>query len=194
MSFALLLCNLCPQEHADEEFIWDTDAALYDEDELVAPGAGGGKEKPAGKSKHGGGFGEGVTQIKGGKNDRSCQMIQDVTLPGYYDEWVVPRKVRCWLMLAFVGVAKSCRACLVVVYVCRLQKGSEIRTGIVGATGDGTNDALALKAADVGLSMGLGGTQVAKDASDIVILDDRFSSIVSAVMWGRSVYGECVGD
>ena len=40
--------------------------------------------------------------------------------------------------------------------------------------------------------MGLGGTQVAKDASDIVILDDRFSSIVKAVLWGRSVYGKLV--
>ena len=46
----------------------------------------------------------------------------------------------------------------------------------------------ALKAADVGLSMGLSGTEVAKEASDIVIMDDRFSSIVKAVLWGRSVY------
>lgn len=69
----------------------------------------------------------------------------------------------------------------------RLVEALQKRGEVVAVTGDGTNDAPALKAAQVGLSMG-DGTSVAKEASDITIVDNSFSSIGRAVMWGRSLY------
>ncbi|KAL9992176.1 putative P-type Ca(2+) transporter [Helianthus debilis subsp. tardiflorus] len=66
---------------------------------------------------------------------------------------------------------------------CLKQKGH-----VVAVTGDGTNDAPALKEADIGLSMGIQGTEVAKQSSDIVILDDDIASISTVLMWGRCVY------
>ena len=69
----------------------------------------------------------------------------------------------------------------------RLVETLQRRNEVVAVTGDGTNDAPALKAAQVGLSMG-DGTSVAKEASDITIVDNSFASIGRAVMWGRSLY------
>lgn len=69
----------------------------------------------------------------------------------------------------------------------RLVEALQANNEVVAVTGDGTNDAPALKTAHVGLSMG-DGTSVAKEASDITIIDNSFSSIGRAVMWGRSLY------
>lgn len=69
------------------------------------------------------------------------------------------------------------------ILVARLKRLGET----VAVTGDGTNDGPALKTADIGFSMGIAGTEVAKEASSIILLDDNFSSTITALMWGRSV-------
>lgn len=70
----------------------------------------------------------------------------------------------------------------------RVVKTLKALGNVVAVTGDGINDAPALKTADVGIAMGIAGSEVSKEAADVILLDDSFSSIATSVQWGRGIY------
>ncbi|XP_075476412.1 putative calcium-transporting ATPase 13, plasma membrane-type [Primulina tabacum] len=104
-------------------------------------------------------------------------VIQGVEFRGYTDE------ERMEIVDKICVMARSSPFDKLLMVQCLKRKGH-----VVAVTGDGTNDAPALKEADIGLSMGIQGTEVAKESSDIVILDDNFASVATVLMWGRCVY------
>ncbi|GFY90690.1 ATPase E1-E2 type family protein [Actinidia rufa] len=109
--------------------------------------------------------------------DLNDAVVEGVTFRNYSDEERMEQISRIRVM------ARSSPFDKLLMVQCLKQTGH-----VVAVTGDGTNDAPALKEADIGLAMGIQGTEVAKESSDIVILDDNFTSVVTVLKWGRCVY------
>jgi Ca2+-transporting ATPase len=107
----------------------------------------------------------------------SEEVVEGVVFRNYTDEQRMEKVDKIRVM------ARSSPFDKLLMVQCLRQKGH-----VVAVTGDGTNDAPALKEADIGLSMGIQGTEVAKESSDIVILDDNFTSVATVLRWGRCVY------
>jgi magnesium-transporting ATPase (P-type) len=108
----------------------------------------------------------------------SCRIIRGVDLETISDEAIVEEVKRGNVIFARVSPEQKLRIVRV------LKKSGEV----VAVTGDGANDAPSLREADIGVAMGASGTDVAREASDIVLLDDSFASIVKAVESGRAIY------
>lgn len=109
--------------------------------------------------------------------DRPEQTISGVELDQYSDE-ELNEKVKSLRVFARVSPEHKVR----------IVKAFKAGDNIVSMTGDGVNDAPSLKAADIGVAMGITGTDVAKGASDVILTDDNFSTIVVAVEEGRNIY------
>ena len=107
-----------------------------------------------------------------------CQVIRGVDLEEINDQAVVDEVKKGNVIFARVSPEQKLRIVTV------LKKSGEV----VAVTGDGANDAPSLKEADIGVAMGASGTDVAREAADIVLLDDSFASIVKAVESGRAIY------
>jgi len=107
-----------------------------------------------------------------------CRIIRGVDLETISDEAIVEEVKRGNVIFARVSPEQKLRIVRV------LKKSGEV----VAVTGDGANDAPSLREADIGVAMGASGTDVAREASDMVLLDDSFASIVKAVESGRAIY------
>lgn len=119
-----------------------------------------------------------VAQEVGIIDNEYCQIIRGIDLDDLNDKAVVDEVRKGNLIFARVSPEQKHRIVTV------LKNSGEI----VAVTGDGANDAPSLKEADIGVAMGASGTDVAREAADIVLLDDSFASIVKAVESGRAIY------
>jgi calcium-translocating P-type ATPase len=121
---------------------------------------------------------EAIAQEVGIVEKGCCQIIRGVDLEDLSDQTVVDEVKKGNVIFARVSPEQKLRIVTV------LKKSGQI----VAVTGDGANDAPSLKEADIGVAMGASGTDVAREAADIVLLDDSFASIVKAVESGRAIY------
>ncbi len=121
---------------------------------------------------------EAIAKEVGIVDKECCQVIRGVDLEEINDQAVVDEVKKGNVIFARVSPEQKLRIVTV------LKKSGEV----VAVTGDGANDAPSLKEADIGVAMGASGTDVAREAADIVLLDDSFASIVKAVESGRAIY------
>jgi P-type Ca2+ transporter type 2C len=119
-----------------------------------------------------------IAQEVGIVEKECCQLIRGIDLEELSDKAIVDEVKKGNVIFARVSPEQKLRIVTV------LKKSGEI----VAVTGDGANDAPSLKEADIGVAMGTSGTDVAREAADIVLLDDSFASIVKAVESGRAIY------
>ncbi|KAL4588126.1 hypothetical protein LXL04_001006 [Taraxacum kok-saghyz] len=119
----------------------------------------------------------GILKVNQGQTINKNEVIEGEEFRNYTDE------ERMEIVDNIKVMARSSPFDKLLMVQCLKKKGH-----VVAVTGDGTNDAPALKEADIGLSMGIQGTEVAKESSDIVILDDDFASVAVVLRWGRCVY------
>jgi magnesium-transporting ATPase (P-type) len=121
---------------------------------------------------------EAIAQEVGIVERECCQIIRGVDLDDLSDQAVINEVRKGNVIFARVSPEQKLRI------VKALKKSGEI----VAVTGDGANDAPSLKEADIGVAMGVSGTDVAREAADIVLLNDSFASIVKAIESGRAIY------
>jgi len=119
-----------------------------------------------------------IAQEVGIVNQSCCQVVRGVDLENLSDQTIVDEVKKGDVIFARVSPEQKLRIVKV------LKKSGEV----VAVTGDGANDAPSLKEADIGVAMGASGTDVAREAADIVLLNDSFASIVKAVESGRAIY------